>query len=97
MAKFSVQNAVSGSIVYGDPRGDGSTDLQFSRTASTEVASGYASLITGGARNTASGDFAVVIGGLNNTSSGEVLYVLVAVILLQFKFSCIRLSMSSNW
>jgi hypothetical protein len=71
MSKFSVQNAISGSVVYGDPRGDGSTDLQFSRTASTEVASGYASLITGGARNTASGDFAVVIGGLNNTSSGE--------------------------
>lgn len=71
MAKFSVQNAVSGSVTYGDPRGDASTDLQFGRISASQVASGYASLITGGLGNTASGDFSVVIGGSANTSSGQ--------------------------
>lgn len=71
MAKFSVQNAVSGSVTYGDPRGDGSTDLQFVRNTASQVASGYASLITGGFSNTASGDFSVVIGGSENVSSGQ--------------------------
>jgi hypothetical protein len=71
MSKFSVQNAVSGSIAFGDPRGDLSTDLQFSRTTAAQVASGYASLIGGGSGNKASGYFASVIGGTGNQSVGD--------------------------
>jgi hypothetical protein len=71
MAKFSVQNAVSGSVVYGDPRGDKSTDLQFIRTSAAQVASGEASLIAGGGSNKASGYFSSVLGGFGNTASGN--------------------------
>ena len=71
MAKFSVQNAVSGSVVYGDPRGDKSTDLQFIRTDAAQVASGEASLIAGGGSNQASGYFSSVLGGFGNWASGN--------------------------
>jgi len=70
MAKFSVQNGVSGSIKYGNPRGNASTDMQFVRTAADQVASGYASLVGGGAQNKASNFYAAVLGGFGNTSSG---------------------------
>lgn len=70
MSKFSVQNGVTGSIPFGNPRGNASTDMQFVRTAANQVASGYASLIGGGARNRASNFYSAVLGGFNNTSSG---------------------------
>jgi hypothetical protein len=71
MSKFSVQNAVSGSVVYGNLRGDKSTDLQFIRTDATQVASGEASLIAGGGSNKASGYFSSVLGGFGNWASGN--------------------------
>lgn len=70
MSKFSVQNGVSGSIKYGNPRGNASTDMQFVRTAADQVASGYASLIGGGAQNKASNFYSAVLGGFGNVSSG---------------------------
>lgn len=70
MSKFSVQNGVSGSIKFGNPRGNASTDMQFVRTAADQVASGYASLIGGGAQNKASNFYSAVLGGFGNVSSG---------------------------
>jgi hypothetical protein len=70
MSKFSVQNGVTGSIPFGNPRGNASTDMQFVRIAANQVASGYASLIGGGARNRASNFYSAVLGGFANTSSG---------------------------
>ena len=70
MSKFSVQNGVSGSIKFGNPRGNASTDMQFVRTAADQVASGYASLIGGGAQNKASNFYSAVLGGFGNISSG---------------------------
>lgn len=55
----------------GDARGSLATDLQSSRTLSSEVASGDRSTIGGGQRNTASGLFATVCGGWFNSVSGR--------------------------
>ena len=57
--------------VTGDARGSGAVDLQGSRTASTQVASGTGTFIGGGANNTASGAYAAVGGGLGNTAAGD--------------------------
>jgi hypothetical protein len=54
--------------VLGNARGTGSIDLQMSRTAATQVASGVFSVIAGGANNTASGQYCVVLGGQNTTA-----------------------------
>ena len=61
--------SVSGSV-SGNSRGVGSVDLQQSRVASTQVASGNYSTIGGGSSNTASTIRATVGGGQGNTASG---------------------------
>jgi hypothetical protein len=54
----------------GNTRGAQAVDMQRSRTAATEVASGDFSVISGGQDNTASGLRAVIGGGGSNTASG---------------------------
>jgi hypothetical protein len=60
-----------GTVVGGNARGNGAVDLQTSRLAETQVASGIGSVIAGGDRNTASGTQATVGGGQSNTASGN--------------------------
>jgi hypothetical protein len=60
-----------GTIVGGNARGANATDLQTSRTAATQVASGAGSALIGGANNTASGTDAIVGGGAGNVASGS--------------------------
>lgn len=55
----------------GNKRGIGAIDLQRSRTAATQVASGTYSAAVGGYSNTVSGIAAVVIGGDANTASNQ--------------------------
>jgi hypothetical protein len=55
----------------GNTRGLHAVDLQSSRSAATQVASGIYSVIAGGQSNTASGTLSVVGGGEVNTSSGD--------------------------
>ena len=55
----------------GNARGTGATDLQTVRAEASKVASGYASVISGGTQNTASGDESVVSGGTINSASGD--------------------------
>ncbi len=57
-----------GGLTGGAARGAGAVDLQMSRTAATQVASGYAAAIVGGTGNAASADHCVV-GGNSNTVS----------------------------
>jgi hypothetical protein len=59
-------NATTG----GNKRGTYATDLQKSRSAATQVASGNYSSILGGDGNTASGTNSVVVGGLSNYATG---------------------------
>lgn len=54
----------------GNKRGTRAVDLQLERNAAGQVASGTASVLVGGTKNTASGVDAAVIGGESNTSSG---------------------------
>lgn len=63
----SVPNNGSG----GNNRGQYAVDLQMSRSAPTQIASGNFSVIGGGANNTVSGLHAIVSGGINNTASGQ--------------------------
>ena len=62
-----------GTVVGGNARGSGATDLQGSSSRSTaaQVASGAAAVIAGGFGNTASNADAVVAGGITNTASGQ--------------------------
>ena len=53
----------------GNARGSDAVDLQRSRSAATQVASGDYSVIGGGQDNTASGPYATVRGGLGNIAS----------------------------
>jgi hypothetical protein len=55
--------------VGGNARGANAVDLQTSRTAATQVASGGQSAVHGGSANTASGSGSTVAGGLTNTAS----------------------------
>ena len=64
-------SSVAASPSTGDLRGIDAVDLQTRRSSSEMVASGKASVITGGAGNTASGDFSSVLGGKENTASGD--------------------------
>jgi len=57
-------------IAGGNKRGTGSVDLQMSRTANTQVASGIYSSILGGVNNISSGAYSVSI-GRSNTSIGD--------------------------
>jgi hypothetical protein len=58
-----------GTATGGNARGARAVDLQSSRTASAQVASGNLSVVSGGSTNTASGDLSVVSGGDTNTAS----------------------------
>jgi hypothetical protein len=55
----------------GNQRGLHAVDLQSSRSANTQVASGNYSVISGGYSNTASGTSSTVGGGGSNTASGD--------------------------
>jgi hypothetical protein len=57
--------------VLGNARGNGSIDLQMSRTQAAQVASGSFSVILGGESNTASGLRSTVINGSSATASGS--------------------------
>jgi len=57
------------SATGGNKRGTNSVDLQTSRSANTQVASGTASVIVGGTGNTASGNYSIA-GGQGCTASG---------------------------
>lgn len=59
-----------GSAPGGNNRGTGAVDLQVTRTADTQIASGTYSAVGGGYCNTASGDYATVGGGYSNTANG---------------------------
>jgi hypothetical protein len=67
----------------GNQRGLHAVDLQSSRTAPTQVASGNYSVIGGGARNTASSYAATVGGGYRNTASGDYSVCQVGTTILQ--------------
>jgi len=60
----------------GNARGERAIDLQMTRDADTQVASGSSSMILGGARNTANGIRAMVVGGEDNTSTGQASVIL---------------------
>jgi hypothetical protein len=64
---LQVPNAAAGG---GNARGAGAVDLQTTRSAATQVASGDRSFIGAGTTNTASGVESVVCGGESNTASG---------------------------
>jgi hypothetical protein len=55
----------------GDTRGLNVVDLQFIRSASSQVASGDHAVLLGGEDNTSSGDYAALCGGFSNTASGN--------------------------
>lgn len=59
-----------GTVIGGNARGANAVDLQTTRNAAAQVASGANSTVGGGERNTASGTRATVAGGVNNTASG---------------------------
>lgn len=59
-----------GTTTGGNARGAQAVDLQASRAAATQVASGDNSTISGGARCTASGTNSVVAGGVSNSATG---------------------------
>ncbi len=65
------ENPNIGGWVLGNARGRGAVDLQGSRMAATQVASGDASTVGGGISNTASGAYSTVGGGYTNTASGD--------------------------
>jgi hypothetical protein len=60
-----------GTATGGSARGDNSVDLQTSRTANTEVASGNLSTILGGERNTATGAWSIVLSGRLNKANAN--------------------------
>jgi hypothetical protein len=59
-----------GTVLGGNGRGPSSVDLQISRTAANQVATGLGSVIGGGQNNTAAGT-SVVAGGSTNTATGN--------------------------
>jgi len=64
-------NAADSTATGGNARGGNAIDLQLSRTAATNVASGVASGVLSGINNTASGTQSVVVGGVGSTSGGN--------------------------
>lgn len=72
MAKFfSVVPPNTNTTLGGNLRGDSSIDLQFSRTALDQVASGEFSAILGGENNKVTGQYAIVVSGVGNLASGN--------------------------
>lgn len=64
-------NASSG----GNKRGQNAVDLQHSRTAAAQVASGNYSVIVGGQNNTSNNTGSVVIGGSTNQATGNTSFI----------------------
>lgn len=64
-----VANFPDSGVTGGNPRGGQAVDLQQSRTAATQVASGSAAVVSGGQNNTASGGTSAIGGGIGNTAS----------------------------
>lgn len=58
-----------GTATGGNARGTNSVDLQTTRTAATNIATGINSTISGGASNTASSNYSTVSGGQTNVAS----------------------------
>jgi len=61
----------TGTSSGGNNRGPYATDWQHKRNNASEVSSGYASVLSGGTRNTSSGYYSAVGGGTQNTASGQ--------------------------
>jgi hypothetical protein len=59
-----------GTATGGNARGSGSVDLQITKTAGTQVASGTNSVVCGGTSNTSSGSKSFTGGGDSNVSAG---------------------------
>lgn len=59
----------------GNARGNSAVDLQISRGAATQIASGINSVIGGGSSNTASGARSTIAGGLSNNAWGNQSFV----------------------
>jgi hypothetical protein len=57
-----------GTATGGNARGSYAVDLQITKTANTQVASGLNSVVGGGKTNTASAELSVVVGGTGNTA-----------------------------
>lgn len=66
-----VASIPDGTATGGNARGSNAVDLQLSRALNTQVASGTASTIAGGANNIASGIASVVSGGGTSIASGN--------------------------
>jgi hypothetical protein len=64
-----------GTTTGGNKRGVGATDLQKSRSANTQVASGSNAVILGGINNTSNSGSSFVGGGESNTASGSAAFV----------------------
>jgi hypothetical protein len=75
---FIVGPRPDGTTVGANPRGDNAIDLQTSRNAATQVASGTRSAILCGSNNTASGQEGVVIASQSSTASGSPSCILVS-------------------
>lgn len=60
-----------GTSAGGNARGNYSVDLQRTRSAASQVASGTNSIILGGENNTATGSRGAMVGGYGSTSSGS--------------------------
>lgn len=64
-----IASVPDGTAAGGNARGHYAVDLQTTRTAATNVASGINSTIAGGATNTASSNYSTISGGQSNTAS----------------------------
>jgi hypothetical protein len=64
-----------GTVTGGNARGPIAVDLQRSRNAATQVASGDGSFIGGGIQNTAVGIYATIVGGERNTTGANVAFI----------------------
>ena len=64
-----VASIPDGTATGGNARGTNAVDLQTTRTAATNIATGVNSTISGGASNTASSNYSTVSGGQSNTAS----------------------------
>ena len=64
--------ATTSSTVGGNARGANAVDWQTSRASAGQVASGFASNISGGYQNTASGTVTSIAGGTQNTGAGGI-------------------------
>lgn len=67
---ITADGAIQSTPTGGNARGTKAVDLQVTRNAVTQVASGNNSVVTGGERNTASATDSTVCGGNQNTASG---------------------------